>query len=342
MVSQRTPRHRSAGVAPAPAPESSPVPPSSSAPARRRGGPFARHLRSGPRVAVTTGVVAALLLGPALGLTAATVTGEVRPEHAGPFGPVVAALPWQGSPPQEWLAGRDPRDDRASRTLADARDDLPSDVPTTPGAPGADDAPSGSEASPAPAADEEPPADPAPTGTPEDVPPVGEADPAGPDDATATDPAPSTAPADAARPAAGTASAAGAAAPGGAGPGAITAEGAAVVELTNAERAAAGCDPLAVDDRLTAAAQLHSEDMDAQGYMDHTSLDGRSPWDRAHAQGYPNPGAENVAKGYRTAQDVVRGWMDSPGHRANILDCRLREIGVGHANGAWTQVFGWG
>ncbi|WP_222592327.1 CAP domain-containing protein [Cellulosimicrobium sp. TH-20] len=338
MVSQRTPRHRSAGAAPAP----SPVTPSSSAPARRRGGPFARHLRSGPRVAVTTGVVAALLLGPALGLTAATVTGEIRPEHAGPFGPVVAALPWQGTSPQEWLAGRDPRDDRASRTLADARDDLPSDVPTAPGAPAADDAPTGSEASPAPAAAEEPPTAPAPTGTPEDVPPAGEADPAGPDDATATDPAPGTAPADAATPAAGTATAAGAAAPGRAGPGAITAEGAAVVELTNAARAAAGCEPLAVDDRLTAAAQLHSEDMDAQGYMDHTSLDGRSPWDRAHAQGYPNPGAENVAKGYRTAQDVVRGWMDSPGHRANILDCGLREIGVGHANGAWTQVFGRG
>ncbi len=342
MVSQRTPRHRSAGAAPAPSSESSPVPASSAAPARRRGGPFARHLRSGPRVAVTTGVAAALLLGPPLGLTAATVTGEIRPEHVGPLGPVVAALPWQGSAPQEWLAGRDPRDDRASRTLADARDDQPADAPTAPGAPGADDEPPAATA-PAPAATEEPPADPVPTPAPEDVPPAeGAADPAGPDGATASGPTPGTGTADGAAPAAGTASAAGATAPGGAGPGAITAEGAAVVELTNAERAAAGCEPLAVDERLTAAAQLHSEDMDAQGYMDHTSLDGRSPWDRAHAQGYPNPGAENVAKGYRTAQDVVRGWMDSPGHRANILNCGLREIGVGHANGAWTQVFGWG
>uniref|UniRef100_UPI0013D4B178 CAP domain-containing protein n=1 Tax=Cellulosimicrobium sp. SL-1 TaxID=2699423 RepID=UPI0013D4B178 len=216
------------------------------------------------------------------------------------------------------------------------------DGPTAPGAPGADDAPPAATA-PAPAATEEPPADPVPTPTPEDVPPAeGAADPAGPAGATASGPTLGTGTADGAAPAAGTASAAGVAAPGGAGPGAITAEGAAVVELTNAERAAAGCEPLAVDDRLTAAAQLHSEDMDAQGYMDHTSLDGRSPWDRAHAQGYPNPGAENVAKGYRTAQDVVRGWMDSPGHRANILNCGLREIGVGHANGAWTQVFGWG
>ncbi|WP_141390859.1 CAP domain-containing protein, partial [Cellulosimicrobium cellulans] len=126
------------------------------------------------------------------------------------------------------------------------------------------------------------------------------------------------------------------------GPGAISAEGAAVVERTNAERAAAGCGPLVVDERLTAAAQLHSEDMLAQGYFDHTSLDGRSPWDRAKAQGYANPGAENIAKGQATAEDVVRAWMDSPGHRANILDCDLREIGVGHADRVWTQLFGWG
>ena len=105
--------------------------------------------------------------------------------------------------------------------------------------------------------------------------------------------------------------------------------------------------------RVTAGAQLVLRPRDihlailpadppAHATLDHTSRDGRSPGARAHAQGYPNPGAENVAKGYRTAQDVVRGWMDSPGHRANILDCGLREIGVGHASGAWTQGFGWG
>src|SRR6478735_6497592 len=124
--------------------------------------------------------------------------------------------------------------------------------------------------------------------------------------------------------------------------GALSAPGAAVVELTNVERAAAGCAPLVVDERLTAAAQLHSEDMLAQGYFDHTSLDGRSPWDRAKAQGYENPGAENIAKGQATAEDVVRAWMDSPGHRANILNCDLQEIGVGHADRVWTQLFGWG
>ncbi len=116
----------------------------------------------------------------------------------------------------------------------------------------------------------------------------------------------------------------------------------AVVDLTNAERAAAGCPPVAFDARLTAAAQLHSEDMVAQDYFSHQSLDGRSPWDRAKAQRYPNPGAENIAKGQASAEDVMRAWMDSPGHRANILNCDLREIGVGVADRTWTQVFGWG
>ena len=321
-----------------PAPETSRAArPSSTVPgpgaARRRGGPFARHLRSGPRVAVTSGVAAALLLGPPLGVTVATATGELRPEHVGPLGPVVAALPWQGTGPESWLDGRDPRDDRSSRTLADGRsaDDLEdsSGTPASPAAPGAPDtppdgteqaAPGGTDAGVEPA--------PAPPGTTDPPAGDGQADPV--PSGEATDPVPSVTPAPASTPAAA------------AGPGTISAEGAAVVERTNAERAAAGCGPLVVDERLTAAAQLHSEDMLAQGYFDHTSLDGRSPWDRAKAQGYANPGAENIAKGQATAEDVVRAWMDSPGHRANILNCDLREIGVGHADRVWTQLFGWG
>ncbi|WP_264029605.1 CAP domain-containing protein [Cellulosimicrobium sp. SH8] len=340
MAPQRTPRHRAG--APAEVPRSRPVSEasrrersSSTVPApgsaRRRGGPFARHLRSGPRVAVTSGVAAALLLGPPLGVTVATATGELRPEHVGPLGPVVAALPWQGTDPASWLDGRDPRDDRSSRTLADGRSadglEHPSDTSAEPTAPSAPDTPpDGAEqaepggaddgAEPAPASPE--PTQPGPGDAQADPAPSGEA----------ADPAPSVTPAPTAAVQVG--------------PGAISAEGAAVVERTNAERAAAGCGPLVVDERLTAAAQLHSEDMLAQGYFDHTSLDGRSPWDRAKAQGYANPGAENIAKGQATAEDVVRAWMESPGHRANILNCDLREIGVGHADRVWTQLFGWG
>ncbi|WP_169806801.1 CAP domain-containing protein [Actinomadura macra] len=118
-----------------------------------------------------------------------------------------------------------------------------------------------------------------------------------------------------------------------------------VTELTNAERAKAGCKALRVDERLATAAGRHSADMAANGYFDHTSRNGDSPWKRMEDAGYPSPGAENIAKGYATAAAVVAGWMKSPGHRANILNCDLRAIGVGMAAGAggplWTQDFGW-
>lgn len=117
-------------------------------------------------------------------------------------------------------------------------------------------------------------------------------------------------------------------------------------ELTNAERAANGCPALAADDRLAIAARAHSADMAAQDYFDHVSQDGRSFVDRVKAAGHPAPGAENIAAGQRTAEAVIKGWMDSPGHRANILNCKLKTLGVGMARGGsygiyWTQNFGW-
>ncbi|GLZ42986.1 hypothetical protein Acsp05_66100 [Actinokineospora sp. NBRC 105648] len=115
-----------------------------------------------------------------------------------------------------------------------------------------------------------------------------------------------------------------------------------VLAITNDERAKAGCAPLAIDARLNAAGQGHSEDMAAQNYFSHTSLDGRTFVDRAKAAGYPSPGAENIAKGQRTAAQVMSAWMGSSGHRANILNCGLKTMGLGFvANGFyWTQVFG--
>ncbi|MFD0902301.1 CAP domain-containing protein, partial [Actinomadura sediminis] len=119
----------------------------------------------------------------------------------------------------------------------------------------------------------------------------------------------------------------------------------AVIALTNAERADAGCAPLRTDERLMTAAERHSADMAANGYFSHTSQNGDTPWDRMEAAGYPSPGAENIAKGYGSAEAVVRGWMNSPGHRRNILNCDLRAIGVGMVDGRggrlWTQNFGW-
>ncbi|WP_435738241.1 CAP domain-containing protein [Cellulosimicrobium sp. PMB13] len=325
MAPPRTPRHRRGDPVPEPAPVAAP-----SSRTRRRAGAPARHLRSAPGAvgAVTAGVAAVLVLGPSAGLTAATMSGALRPEHAGRLGPVVAALPWSpGAGRVELLAERERYG--TSRTLPERHDvDAAGPASGTPGTGASASGPpaSGVPTAETPAADAPPPAEePAPQTEPSPVPgtpgaPAGEGAPPPAAAPTATPPTVAAAP----------------------GPGVLSAEGAAVVELTNAERAAAGCGPLAVDDRLTAAAQLHSEDMLAQDYFDHTSLDGRSPWDRAEAQGYENPGAENIAKGQATAEEVVRAWMDSPGHRANILDCDLREIGVGHAERVWTQLFGRG
>ena len=121
-----------------------------------------------------------------------------------------------------------------------------------------------------------------------------------------------------------------------------------VVTLTNAERAKAGCGPLTVNATLTAVAQAHSQDMATHDYFDHNSQDGRTPFDRMTAAGYRySTAAENIAAGQRTPQDVMTAWMNSPGHRANILNCALKEIGVGYATGSssqygvyWTQDFG--
>ncbi|WP_165368304.1 CAP domain-containing protein [Phytoactinopolyspora endophytica] len=118
-----------------------------------------------------------------------------------------------------------------------------------------------------------------------------------------------------------------------------------VVELTNAERQANGCDvDLRPDERLDEAAQGHSVDMAERNYMSHTSPEGEGPGDRAEAAGYPRWSGENIAMGYATAEAVVDGWMNSEGHRANILNCDSAAIGVGVAEGDegiyWTQLFG--
>ncbi|WP_432925642.1 CAP domain-containing protein [Microbispora sp. CA-135349] len=115
-----------------------------------------------------------------------------------------------------------------------------------------------------------------------------------------------------------------------------------VVRLTNIERAKAGCGPLKHDARLRTAAYNHSANMSAQNKMDHV-LDGRDPGQRITAAGYTwRAYGENIAQGYPTAASVVQGWMNSPGHRQNILNCTYTDIGVGYAAAGayWTQDFG--
>ncbi|MFJ6780268.1 sigma-70 family RNA polymerase sigma factor [Streptomyces yangpuensis] len=118
-----------------------------------------------------------------------------------------------------------------------------------------------------------------------------------------------------------------------------------VVALVNTERAAAGCGPLKEDPQLRAAAQGHSDDMAARSFFDHTNPDGKDPGQRTTASGYRwSTYGENIARGQQTAQSVMDSWMKSPGHRANILNCSFKDIGVGIHQGAggpwWTQNFG--
>jgi uncharacterized protein YkwD len=120
-----------------------------------------------------------------------------------------------------------------------------------------------------------------------------------------------------------------------------------VVKLTNAERTARGCKALRIDDRLVKAARAHSQDMVKNDFFEHTGSDGSNFVTREVRAGYPRNGAsaENIAWGYRTPKQVVTGWMNSPGHRKNILNCASIAVGVGVAytsGGApyWTQDFG--
>lgn len=116
-----------------------------------------------------------------------------------------------------------------------------------------------------------------------------------------------------------------------------------LVRLTNRERADAGCAPLHTDRRLRASAQAHSEDMSANDYFSHTARDGRGSYERMSAAGHPAPGGENIAYGYPDPAEVVQVWMESAGHRRNILDCEFTAIGVGFdPDGSyWTQHFGY-
>ncbi len=121
-----------------------------------------------------------------------------------------------------------------------------------------------------------------------------------------------------------------------------------VLTLINQQRANAGVPALKRDTRLDTASRLHSADMACNDYFAHNSLDGRTPWDRMHAQGYTyHMAAENIAAGYSTPAAVVTGWMNSPGHRDNILNSGLTQIGIGHVYYAgstyghyWTTDFG--
>jgi uncharacterized protein YkwD len=120
-----------------------------------------------------------------------------------------------------------------------------------------------------------------------------------------------------------------------------------VLALVNKERAAAGCSPVTANDRLTRAADDYSDVMASSGVMSHTGPDGSTMTTRVEAAGYRwSTLGENIARGQADAASVMKSWMNSPGHRANILNCSFKELGVGVHLGDggpwWTQNFGAG
>lgn len=115
-----------------------------------------------------------------------------------------------------------------------------------------------------------------------------------------------------------------------------------VVELTNKERAKNGLPALKIDTELSKVARIKSNDMAKNKYFDHNSPTYGSPFDMMKKFGitYRSAG-ENIAMGQRSPEEVVKGWMNSPGHRANILNKSYTHIGVGYVENGnyWTQEF---
>ena len=115
-----------------------------------------------------------------------------------------------------------------------------------------------------------------------------------------------------------------------------------VVRLVNEARRENGLQPLAASGALSRVARAKSQDMVDQRYFDHNSPTYGTPFQMLTSFGisYRTAG-ENIAYGQRTPQEVVSGWLNSPGHRANILNASYTQIGVGYvANGNyWTQLF---
>lgn len=118
-----------------------------------------------------------------------------------------------------------------------------------------------------------------------------------------------------------------------------------IVELVNAERAKAGLAPLTLDLELTKMAAAKAEDMRDNNYFSHESPVYGSPFEMMNAFGirYSYAG-ENIAAGQRTPEEVMEAWMNSPGHRANILNENYTHIGIGAVKGGsygtyWVQSF---
>jgi uncharacterized protein YkwD len=108
-------------------------------------------------------------------------------------------------------------------------------------------------------------------------------------------------------------------------------EAQALLAATNAERAAVGCPALTLNSKLSAAAQGHAEDMLQNDFYAHRGSDNATNGTRITRQGYLwSMAGENITAGYTTAESALTSWLTSAGHRANIINCSYREMGVGY------------
>ncbi|XEC96531.1 CAP domain-containing protein [Paenibacillus tarimensis] len=113
-----------------------------------------------------------------------------------------------------------------------------------------------------------------------------------------------------------------------------------VLNLVNQERSKAGLQSLSMNGSLSNVATVKAQDMINNNYFSHQSPTYGSPFDMMRSFGISFRAAgENIAKGQRSPSEVMTQWMNSPGHRANILNGSFTQIGVGYYNGAWVQVF---
>lgn len=110
----------------------------------------------------------------------------------------------------------------------------------------------------------------------------------------------------------------------------------AVVALANADRAAESLSGLSENEKLGKAAQLMAEDMAAKGYFAHVSPEGREPWHWLREAGYAYSYAgQNLAVNFMDSEALQSAWMASPTHRANILNARYEDVGIGIASGMY-------
>lgn len=113
-----------------------------------------------------------------------------------------------------------------------------------------------------------------------------------------------------------------------------------VLNLVNQERTKAGLKPLSLNTNLSKVAMAKAQDMIDNNYFDHNSPTYGSPFEMMKAFGITyNTAGENIAKGQKSAEEVMNQWMNSPGHRANILNSSFTDIGIGYYNSGWVQQF---